>query len=82
VLARTVATAFMCAETLWWRCHRRILSDRLVADGIEVVHLARPGSREPHRLSKFARIADGRLIYDVVEPSGEREGEAVLASRS
>ncbi len=32
-LARKEATAFICAETLWWRCHRRLLSDRLVADG-------------------------------------------------
>ena len=63
-LGRGAPTAFMCAETLWWRCHRRILSDRLVADGWEVMHLLAPGKREPHRLSKEARLVDGALVYD------------------
>jgi len=58
------ATAFMCAETLWWRCHRRMLSDRLTADGWEVVHLLAPGKSEPHRMWDVARIVEGRLVYD------------------
>ena len=64
VIARERATAFMCAETLWWRCHRRLLSDRLTADGWDVVHLLAPGKSEPHRLWDVARLVDGRLVYD------------------
>ena len=63
--SREARTAFMCAETLWWRCHRRMISDALAARGIEVIHLIRPGKAEPHRLSDEARPIDGRLVYDV-----------------
>lgn len=40
---------FMCAETLWWRCHRRLIAELLHARGHEVIHLLRPGHSEPHR---------------------------------
>ena len=40
---------FMCAETLWWRCHRRLIAELLRARGHEVVHLLKPGHCEPHR---------------------------------
>jgi uncharacterized protein (DUF488 family) len=63
-IANEAPTAYLCAETLWWRCHRRILSDRLAADGWEVVHLIRPGESQPHLLSKEARLVDGDLVYD------------------
>lgn len=64
-LAAERRTAFMCAETLWWKCHRRILADLLVAAGDEVTHLTRPGESAPHRLWDLARVAsDGMLIYD------------------
>ena len=63
-LASERATAFMCAETLWWRCHRRLIADRLTIDGLDVVHLVSPGTSEPHRLWDVARAVDGRLIYD------------------
>jgi len=63
-LARERSTAFMCAETLWWRCHRRMLSDRLTVDGWSVVHLLAPGKSEPHRLWDVARVVEGRLVYD------------------
>jgi len=62
--ARERATAFMCAETLWWRCHRRLLSDRLTVDGWDVAHLLASGKSEPHRLWDVARVVDGRLVYD------------------
>ena len=52
---------FMCAETLWTRCHRRLIAELLVARGYEVVHLIRPGRREPHRLYDESEIRDGRL---------------------
>ena len=63
-LARRTPTAFMCAETLWWRCHRRMLADRLTVDGWDVTHLLAPGKSEPHRLWDVARVVDGRLVYD------------------
>jgi uncharacterized protein (DUF488 family) len=60
----TSVVAIMCAETLWWRCHRRMIADALVANGHEVVHLISPSARSRHELHPAARIADGRLVYD------------------
>jgi uncharacterized protein (DUF488 family) len=48
-LAAATPSAVMCAETLWWRCHRRLIAELLQARGHEVVHLLRPGHSEPHR---------------------------------
>ena len=59
--------AFMCAETPWQRCHRRFIADLLVARGHDVVHLIRPGEREPHRLSDYAEARDERLYLCGVE---------------
>jgi len=53
--------AFMCAETPWRRCHRRLIADLLVARGHEVVNLLGPGSAEPHRLQDDAEARDGQL---------------------
>jgi uncharacterized protein (DUF488 family) len=64
-LAREMPTAFMCAEALWWQCHRRIISDHLVLAGWEVLHIAAGGRLAPHRLPDFARVVDGRIVYDV-----------------
>ena len=58
---------FMCAETPWTACHRRFISELLVARGHEVVHLIGPGEREPHRLHREAEIRNGRL-YCCGEP--------------
>lgn len=55
------APCFMCAETLWTRCHRRLIAELLVARGETVVHLLGPSRREPHRLFDEAEIRDGRL---------------------
>ena len=55
------APCFMCAETVWWRCHRRLIADLLVARGIEVVHLLRPRDARPHSLSEEAEARGGRL---------------------
>jgi uncharacterized protein (DUF488 family) len=54
----------MCAETLWWRCHRRMIADRLVVDGWKVTHVLGRNKTEPHVLWHAARIVDGHLIYD------------------
>jgi len=62
-LAREAPAAVVCAERLWWRCHRRILADWLLVRGFEVVHLLGPGEREVHALSEWARVADGVLTY-------------------
>jgi uncharacterized protein (DUF488 family) len=51
----------MCAETPWQRCHRRLISELLVAQGRDVVHLIRPGEREPHRPRPEAGVRDGKL---------------------
>jgi uncharacterized protein (DUF488 family) len=51
----------MCAETLWWRCHRRLIAELLVARGHDVWHLIRPGKHERHRLSDDAEGRGGRL---------------------
>ncbi len=60
-----VPTAVMCAETLWWRCHRRLIADAATLAGVEVVHLLDVGRREPHRLHPAVRPdAEGRPVYD------------------
>ncbi|HYZ13698.1 MAG TPA: DUF488 domain-containing protein [Actinomycetota bacterium] len=61
--ADEMPTAFMCAESDWRRCHRRILSDAIVATGGRVVHLL-DGGGEEHVLHSSARGEDGRPIYD------------------
>jgi uncharacterized protein (DUF488 family) len=52
---------FMCAETAWWRCHRRLIAELLTAQGHRVTHLVGPGRREPHRLYDESELRDGRL---------------------
>lgn len=66
--AETKRTATMCAERLWWRCHRWLLSDYLSGIcGVEVVHIHDAKKTEPHRLHRTARIAGDQLVYDVGE---------------
>jgi uncharacterized protein (DUF488 family) len=52
---------FMCAETLWWRCHRRLIAEFLTARGHDVVHLIRPREVERHRLYDESEIRAGKL---------------------
>ena len=53
---------FLCAETLWWRCHRRLIAELLHARGNEVVHLLKPGHSEPHRpWEPISEVRDGVL---------------------
>jgi uncharacterized protein (DUF488 family) len=64
VLGRTTPATVMCAESLWWRCHRRIIADYLIAAGEEVFHILGPGHVEQARLTPAARIGrDGALTY-------------------
>jgi uncharacterized protein (DUF488 family) len=55
------AACFMCAETPWWRCHRRLIAELLTARGHEVVHLIRPGDAQAHRLYEESSVRDGKL---------------------
>ena len=55
--------AFMCAEAVWWRCHRRLLADALLARGAEVRHILTAAEAPPHQLPPFARIVEGRVAY-------------------
>jgi uncharacterized protein (DUF488 family) len=57
-------TAIMCAEAVWWRCHRRMIADALLVDGWDVAHIMPDGRSQPHRLHPVARVEDGRLVYD------------------
>ncbi len=56
-------TVIMCAEALWWRCHRSMISDYLKSVGIEVIHIMGIGKFEPHEYTKPAKIVDGKLTY-------------------
>jgi uncharacterized protein (DUF488 family) len=53
--------AFMCAETPWWRCHRRLIAELLTARGHEVIHLIRPGESQPHRMYDESMVREGKL---------------------
>jgi uncharacterized protein (DUF488 family) len=55
------APCFMCSETLWWRCHRRLIAELLHARGEHVVHLLGPGKRQEHKPLLEAEARDGRL---------------------
>jgi uncharacterized protein (DUF488 family) len=52
---------FMCAETPWWRCHRRLIAELLAARGCEIVHLIGPRERQPHRFYDESDVREGRL---------------------
>ena len=56
-------TAIMCAEAVWWRCHRALISDFLKARGGEVIHILDEKKTEPHPFTSAARIANGELSY-------------------
>jgi len=62
-LAEIERIVLMCAEAVPWRCHRTLVSDALVARGIEVRHLLGASREEPHELTPFARVADERVTY-------------------
>ncbi len=55
------APAFMCAETPWWRCHRRLIAELLTARGHEVIHLISPGESQPHSLYDESMVREGNL---------------------
>ena len=62
-LGRERRVAVMCSEAVWWRCHRRIIADHLLARGEAVLHLMDKARAEPARLSEGASLEDGILTY-------------------
>ena len=62
-VARGERTAIMCAEAVWWRCHRSLISDYLKANEVEVTHIMAAGKSEPHPFTSAASIVNGRLSY-------------------
>jgi uncharacterized protein (DUF488 family) len=74
-LANKKRTAVLCAERFWWRCHRRLLSDWLLAHGHHVLHVLDLGRVAEHELPPFARVEAGRVIYpreDLWSPGSAR----------
>ena len=63
-LAEEHVCAIMCAEAVWWRCHRRLIADYLLTEGIPVAHIMGPGKIEPARLTPGAQPRpDGTILY-------------------
>lgn len=68
-LAEERCSAMMCAEGLWWRCHRRLVADALVVRGWEVRHIAPNGTAAAHELTPFAVREGLRLTYPPAQAS-------------
>jgi uncharacterized protein (DUF488 family) len=69
-LARGQCCAIMCAEAVWWRCHRRIIADYLLASGVSVQHIMAPGKVDPATLTPGAEARpDGTLAYPAPDSS-------------
>jgi uncharacterized protein (DUF488 family) len=61
--AKKFVAAVMCAESQWWRCHRQLLADALVARGIDVRHILSPSTAPVHELTSFARVDGSVVVY-------------------
>jgi uncharacterized protein (DUF488 family) len=65
-LAEDGPAAVMCSESVWWRCHRRLLADHLLlVRGVDVVHLMHDGRLAPHVVTDGARLAGQTVVYDL-----------------
>lgn len=62
-LAQKKQVAVMCAEAMWWQCHRSLIADDFKASGWEVIHLLSTGREQEHPYTPAARIVEGRLDY-------------------
>jgi len=67
--ARRFPTAVMCAEAVWWRCHRALIADTLTAQGVVVRHILSLTRSEVHPYTAAARLLHGRLSYAGGEPA-------------
>jgi len=63
IIVRKGTTVILCAERLPWRCHRKLISDALIAEDFEVIHIIDTDRIIPHKLTSCARIIDGKLTY-------------------
>jgi uncharacterized protein (DUF488 family) len=63
---KTGPAAIMCAEAVWWRCHRSLISDYLKVRGVEVLHILDHSKVEPHPFTSAARIVNGELSYEAL----------------
>jgi uncharacterized protein (DUF488 family) len=73
-LARDKCCAIMCAEAVWWRCHRRIIADYLLAEGVSVAHIMGHNKIDRAKLTPGVRLLpDGTLVY----PAAEEEVNAI-----
>jgi uncharacterized protein (DUF488 family) len=61
--SREGLTTMMCAEAVWWRCHRQLVADALVARGLEVRHIMSAAAARPHSLTDFAQLDGQRVVY-------------------
>ncbi len=68
-LANQARTAFMCAEAVWWRCHRGLIADYLKAQGVEVWHILSTTKTQLHPYTSAAQVTDGRLSYVAPAPA-------------
>lgn len=62
-IALQAPTVYMCAEALWWRCHRSLVSDYLKAKGWKVLHITAMGETQEHTYTSPAKVIDGRVFY-------------------
>ena len=68
-IATTKRTAMMCAEAVWWRCHRRIVTDYLLARGHTVLHIIGEANPKPAALTPGAVVRnDGKVVYPPEQP--------------
>jgi uncharacterized protein (DUF488 family) len=74
-LARKSRTAVMCAEALWWRCHRSLIADYLKALGATVIHVSDEKQTEIHPYTSAARVIHGQLSYKGL--FSEEQGDAL-----
>lgn len=68
-LAIARRTALMCAETLWWQCHRSLIADVLKVHGVEVRHVGAAAAETEHPYTKAATLVDGELTYGGPQPA-------------
>jgi uncharacterized protein (DUF488 family) len=66
-LALQAPTVYMCAEAVWWSCHRALVSDRLKVKGWTVLHIMAPGKTQEHPYTAAARVEGNRVFYDEKE---------------
>ncbi|MDV3256888.1 MAG: DUF488 domain-containing protein, partial [Sphingomonas sp.] len=66
-MGRQTPLAIMCSEAVWWRCHRRIIADHLLARGETVYHLMNSDSVVPASLSVGARVEGNRVTYPAIQ---------------